>query len=264
MKIAILYICTGRYYIFWKTFYKSAEKYFLKDVEKHYFVFTDFEGKLVGESSGKITRIHQTKMGWPFDTLLRFQVFLKAETQLKAFDYIYFFNANMQFIQPVGQEIIPSSGNLLGVLHPGFYNKPRSEFPYDENPLSLACMGPHDGTHYFMGGLNGGTTKAYLDLIRVLDERISDDLQRGIIAKWHDESHINKYFWEKPPEILPSNYGAPEDWGSISDKKILVLNKSHPRFGGHDWLRGVSSKKVSKRRFFWKFIKDKVINLRKN
>lgn len=42
MRIAILYICTGKYNVFWDGFYKSSEKFFLKDeAEKEYFVFTD-------------------------------------------------------------------------------------------------------------------------------------------------------------------------------------------------------------------------------
>ena len=41
MKVAILYICTGRYAQFFDGFYKSAEQYLLQGVEKRYFVFTD-------------------------------------------------------------------------------------------------------------------------------------------------------------------------------------------------------------------------------
>lgn len=44
-KIAILYICTGKYDIFWEDFYKTSEKYFLNNSEKHYFVFTDAQDR---------------------------------------------------------------------------------------------------------------------------------------------------------------------------------------------------------------------------
>jgi len=57
-KIGILYICTGKYDIFWKDFYLSCEKYLLNDIdengnkkfEKHYFVWTDAEG-IFGEKN---------------------------------------------------------------------------------------------------------------------------------------------------------------------------------------------------------------------
>lgn len=43
MKIGILYICTGTYDFFWKSFYQSAECYFFQGYPKirEYFVFTD-------------------------------------------------------------------------------------------------------------------------------------------------------------------------------------------------------------------------------
>ena len=41
MKILFLYVCIGKYVVFWKDFFLSVEKYVLTDCEKHYFVFTD-------------------------------------------------------------------------------------------------------------------------------------------------------------------------------------------------------------------------------
>ena len=41
MKIAILYICTGKYYIFWENFYNSAQKNLFPYETKHFFVFSD-------------------------------------------------------------------------------------------------------------------------------------------------------------------------------------------------------------------------------
>ena len=42
-NIAVLYIMTNRYTVFWEDFYKSAEKNFLPHHNKHYFIFTDDE-----------------------------------------------------------------------------------------------------------------------------------------------------------------------------------------------------------------------------
>ena len=41
MKIAIIYIGIGRYTVFWDEFYKSCEKNFIRNAQKHYFYFTD-------------------------------------------------------------------------------------------------------------------------------------------------------------------------------------------------------------------------------
>lgn len=54
-RIGILYIATGRYYVFWEDFYKSAEKYFLPNLEKQYFIFSDYENTFFGEENGNIS-----------------------------------------------------------------------------------------------------------------------------------------------------------------------------------------------------------------
>ena len=43
MKVAILYLCSGDYSIFWEKFFRSYEKKFLPECHKEYFVFTDKE-----------------------------------------------------------------------------------------------------------------------------------------------------------------------------------------------------------------------------
>ena len=135
MRIGILYICTGKYDIFWKDFYLSAERYFMQDQSFiiEYYVFTD-SPKLYDEENNKhIHRIKQKNLGWPDNTLKRFHIFLRIKEQLeRETDYLFFFNANLLFTSPIGKEILPpsDSNGLLGTMHPGFYNKPNSEFTY--------------------------------------------------------------------------------------------------------------------------------------
>lgn len=127
MRIGILYICTGKYDIFWKDFYLSAERYFMQDQSFiiEYYVFTD-SPKLYDEENNKhIHRIKQKNLGWPDNTLKRFHIFLRIKEQLeRETDYLFFFNANLLFTSPIGKEILPpsDSNGLLGTMHPGFYN----------------------------------------------------------------------------------------------------------------------------------------------
>lgn len=249
LDVAVLYIATGRYIIFWETFFESFERYFLPNSKKHYFVFTDTNEILKGENTDKITKIYQQKLGWPYDTLMRFDIFLKAEKELEKMDYIFFFNANMQAVQPILEsEFIPKEKGLVGAKHPGFYDKLRIQFPYDNNPNSLAYMKENEGNIYFMGGLNGGKSKEYLQLMHALNDRIKTDLGKDIIALWHDESHINRYFWEHFDEVFVLNeiYGKPEGDTKIKNPKIIIRNKSHYRYGGHQWLRGETNQKMTK------------------
>ena len=54
-KVAVLYIATGKYTVFWPEFYESAEKYLLKDCEVHYFVFTDADDLTGAQEPGCIS-----------------------------------------------------------------------------------------------------------------------------------------------------------------------------------------------------------------
>ena len=94
-KIAILYICTGRYDVFFPDFYQTAEQLFLNNHTKHYFVFTDSTTLTQQyKEHTNITFIHQNKLGWPYDTLMRYEMFLKSKHLFENFDYIFFLNAN--------------------------------------------------------------------------------------------------------------------------------------------------------------------------
>ena len=240
MKIAVLYIATGKYIVFWKDFFTSSEKFFIPGSTKEYFVFTDAT-EFEFSNNPQVHTISHQKLGWPYDTLLRFQVFLKAKEQLVNCDYIFFFNANMQFVQTItAAEFLPdgkTDDGLVATLHPRFFNKPREKFTYeDQQTTSLAYVDKSKGKNYFMGGLNGGTCKAYMKLIEELDKNIQLDLEKNVIARWHDESHLNHYMIDKNPKILSPAYGYPQGKDLPFKPKIIIRDKN--RYGGHDFLRG--------------------------
>lgn len=234
MRVAILYICTGNYTVFWEGFYASCEKYFLADYERQYFVFTD--GTISQVDNPRVHRIEQARLGWPNDTLKRFHLFSRIKDELASFDYIFFLNANVLFTDDVGEDILPSEEEgIVVVQHPGFYHRPRKDFHYERATDSRAYIADDEGVHYVCGGVNGGRSKDYLRMIDSLREAIDDDEQRNIIARWHDESHINRYIIKRPYKLLSPSYCYPEERHIPFLEKIIILNKE--RFGGHDFLR---------------------------
>ena len=237
--VGIIYICTGKYTIFWKDFFISMEKNFLPNWGKQYFVFTDSPG-IYAEENLSVKRIYQKDLGWPGNTLFRFEIFTKVEEELAQCEYIFFLNANMLIVDVVNDEILPDHSNdgLLAVLHPGFWNKANYEFTYERNESSLAHIAMGRGKYYFMGGFNGGTKDAYLSLIKTLKNNIQKDFQKNITALWHDESHLNQYLLDKNPKILLPEYGYPEGWNLPFNPKILIRDKT--KYGGHDFLRNLT------------------------
>lgn len=226
MNIAILYICTGRYNVFFRDFYLSAEKYLLDNYKKHYFVWTDNDS--LAEGLGNVHIYRKECAGFPADSLFRFEMFLQAEDELKVFDYIYFFNANAKFLQPVGEEILPDETGLAMGRWPGKRERQHAMFyPYERNRKSLAYVAPYgDNYVYFMGGLNGGRSKEYLQMAKTLADSIREDYAKGIIAKFHDESHINAYLRNHPCKVLPTLLNQPEESAS-SDAKMIFREKTH-------------------------------------
>lgn len=229
-KVGILYICTGKYTVFWPAFYTSAEQYFLKNSEVHYFVFTDAEKIEHQDENARVHLIPQEAYGWPYSTLLRFSVFLSAYEALQECDYVFFFNANAQLVTPICEEdFLPREAKgekLVVVQHPGFFNKKKYEFTYDRNPQCSAYIPYWQGNVYVCGGINGGTTKDFLAMCRVLSERINEDLQRGIIPAWHDESQINKYILDRNDiRVLSPEFCYPEGWDIPYNCTVLIRDK---------------------------------------
>lgn len=224
MKIAILYICTGKYNQFFSEFYKSCEQYFLTDLaSKHYFVFTD---DMELTTASNVQLIKRECQGFPMDSLFRFEMFLSIKKELDFFDYIFFFNANMLFVAPIGMEFLPTKEGLMAVIHPGFYWKPACLFPYERNKRSKAYIGPSlPKYNYYMGSLNGGKTTEYLELINSCAINTRIDYNAGIIAVVHDESHLNKYLSEHVCLGLSPAYAYPEDWKLPFDAKIILRDK---------------------------------------
>ena len=227
-KIGILYICTGKYAVFWDRFYKNSEKYFFteNEFEKHYFVFTD-DSKI--KSNENIHVYYKESEGFPLDSLKRFELFLSIKIDLIKMDFIYFLNANMDFVDFVGKEIIPKAeySGLVGVLHPGYYKSKKEALPYERNSLSTAFI-PYKKNYlyrYFMGGFNGGKTIDFLELCNVCFENIKIDESNNIMACFHDESHINAYFFDKNILILSSRYGFAEDTKHSFKPKVVILDK---------------------------------------
>ncbi len=252
-NIAILYIATGRYITFWDEFYPAMEKYFLPNYKKTYFIFTDDTTKVFPDN---VVRVYQEHREWPNIVVNKYAFFYGVSDKLSKFDYIFYFNGNLIPQRIVGDEVIPSQKQkLMFTQHPAFYCgatlcSARS-LTYERNSKSTAFIPFNEGKYYVMAGFWGGRTKDVLTMIKILKKRTDIDTARGVIAIWHDESHLNRYLidYEKKggnPLILDPRYAVPEEalfhsliysklGDFIKDPYMIILDKS--RRGGHGWFR---------------------------
>lgn len=223
-KVGLVVMATGKYTIFLENLLQSADKFFLPDHERIYFVFTDGQ---VPESD-HIVRIEQKRLGWPHDTMMRFLVYLNAQAYLADLDYVFACDADMLFIDKIGDEIL---GQRVATRHPGYCLPHQYHDDYDRNPCSTAYVADNEGSYYFAGGFYGGTMLEFLKIASTCTDHILQDLDHGIIAKWHDESHLNRYFVDNPPTVILSpSYCYPEFWDLPFKPRLLALAKNHKEF----------------------------------
>jgi len=247
MKIAILTIATGKYDIFIDGLVKSCEDKFLPGMDKEYFIFTDSDRI---PNTEKVTTIAQKKLGWPFDTMMRFHMFNSIGETLEKFDYVFFMNSNLKIISTVGSFILETTEEcgLIVTLHPGFYEHRKIDYPLERNPASSFYFPFGKERYYFQGCLNGGKSDDFMKMSRELAYLIDIDLEKNIIPLWHDESALNWYMMEKTPKILDPTFAYPDLFigdpdrdphqriiRKFGDPKILQLNKDD--FGGKIQLR---------------------------
>lgn len=245
--IAVLYIMTNRYTVFWEDFYNSAEKNLLPHHNKHYFVFTDDEKTPLPENA---TRLKAKYKDFPDVTLKRYEMFLEIEDQLKKYDYVYFFNANALFLQPINEEIFPSKEQGLTVVHhPAFWQQIELA-TYERNEKSTAYVPYGKEKYYVQGSFNGGRVSAFMDLSKECAKNIQIDEKNNIIAVWHDESHLNKYILDKNPLVLTPRYNWSDDCSNPhsylipeEEIKMILREKENNTYGGRKYLRGMTNQK---------------------
>lgn len=224
MKIALFIIATGADYIKYTfSLVESVRKYFLTNHNVDIFLFTDQT-----VCPGGVTKIYTEHHPFPYPTLMRYNTIYSYRHLYSNYDCFYYCDADMLFVDKVGDEVL---GELVAVLHPGFYNKTVSSFGYERSEISSAYIKKGDGVHYYCGGMNGG--RKYLEMANIIRYMVEIDQYKGHTPVWHDESYLNRYLLSYPPDVvLDPSYCYPEwpkqqkAWG-LSDMKpkLIALDK---------------------------------------
>ncbi len=206
-KIAFLFIGTNKYIDFFPKYYETIKKYFLTKTPKDFFVYTDMVDYDFLKDKKDVVIIPVKHQKWPFTTLLRFKMINMASKKLKKYSHIIYIDADMIANSSViEEEFFSHDKPLFGVRHI-CYLKKQGEFEF--NKESTAAVDKNDNlSNYCAGTFFGGQSKAFLELTKELEKRIDIDLNKNIIAKWHDESQLNKYFIERKNQVhtLDSSY----------------------------------------------------------
>lgn len=219
-KIGVAIIATANYRVFAGPLIRSIRRNFLPGHEVTVFLFTD--GDYAPAPGLKVIQVEHS--AWPGMAIRRYPIFREHEAEFGEMDYLYYLDADMRVTMQVGDEIL---GDLVGVIHPGFHDKTRQQFTYESRSESTAFISPNEGSHYFCGACQGGTTAEYLKAVRHMAEKIDEDERNGIVARWHDESHWNRYLIDHPPSLIlsPSYCCYPDGRSADFEPRISVVLK---------------------------------------
>lgn len=258
-KIAILSINIGDYSVFWDGFYESAEKNLFPEAEKSYFVFTDNE-ELLNLKKNNISFIKKNDLGWPFNTMKRFNMFSSIVDELREFDYVFFANANALFEDKLSINLIHNSKNYIVVEHPGFHFAKDIDKPFERRVESKAYVEESNGHYYVQGAFYGAKAKYFINLALSLNRLTEIDLENGIVALWHDESFLNMFVSNniEQTQVLGWQYLYFEEYVLPYNKMIVLRNKkkyladSNGRYKGQNFK--VQYAKVIMRNLKWKFL----------
>lgn len=233
LKYAIISIATKKYKDFLPGLVKSCEDYFVKSCDKKYFFFTDEEMKLFKTVNSRWVQIEHQE--WPYVTLNRFKYISEALDELKEFDYVIYIDVDMEFVKPVDSFDIGDK-KYFGVVHP-YCHHDNNFYSVEKNCLSTAFIEKKNVDFYAQGCFWGATGYNISNIVNTLKDNIETDMSNGIVACWHDESHLNKFISVNNDDFLIFNsvFCYPETWNLPIEKIIIHKDKNmkeYPRFEG--------------------------------
>jgi hypothetical protein len=193
--------------------------------------------------------------GWPEITLLRYEILSRNAEALMG-SRIMWLDADMLIVKPLDVgKVVHDATKVYLARHPGFIGgAPNVHLPlkkrlkglltkmnnlakgqigqgtWEERQASLAYVPNFARRTYVHGAVWIGPAGPFLEMCRTLAERTRQDLEKGVIALWHDESHLNWYLANFPErcELLPKHFSAWEDglWYEPTESWVLSVDKS--------------------------------------
>ena len=237
MKVAVIFIGTGKYLNFLPKYWEKVESNFLPGVEKTIFAFTDGE---LSDVPDNVKVVKQEHLEWPLITLLRFEIINKIKDELMNYDQLVFMDADTVVYDTVTTEEFFSDKPFFGVHHPchflGFppHNKLPGAFETNAASHGSIDLKQYSPKVYYQGCLWGGKIPEVFELIDLIDIRTQLDVKHNSIPVWHDESHINRFFIENEDRVhlLGPEYAYPEVFESHCDfdPKIVHLAKDNSKY----------------------------------
>ena len=232
--IGVLTVATNKYIHYWIDLVKSADKNIM-DSNLVFHVFTDqvsIARQFECTSRNIRVIIHKIPAySWPEATLLRYSIFSQFSSKIVE-PILMHLDADMLICGDFTVELPPNFINGIGLVrHPGFF-RPNSikllsyysknlrfltrDFrmkvrmgglgSWETNSLSRAFVARKKRKIYVCGGTWFGIRENFFKMSDELAKNVNADSLNGIMATWHDESHLNWWKSNNNCSVLSSSF----------------------------------------------------------
>lgn len=239
-RVGVLTICLNpQYHPYLGRMIESAKKFFLKGHQVDYLTWSDMPTPPEG------VKLFPTEpFQWPVPTLKRYHLFLQQEKLLREYDFLFYIDADMEFVARVGDEVFGEG--LTAAQHPMYALAKKYIPPYEPNNNSKSFI-PRPGRLviesgkkrfeplYAAGGFQGGRTEDFVKAMKVMKNWIDEDFSANYIPIWNDETAWNKYLFETPASVfLSPSYVYPDSlinqyyiplWGRNYLPRLVTITK---------------------------------------
>ncbi|NWR49025.1 BGAT1 transferase, partial [Regulus satrapa] len=200
-----------KYWFFIEGFMASANKYFLAGHQVNFYLFTDCPEKISHLQMAPENHLFvipvQSGPRWqdtPASRMATVSSYIQRQFQHEV-DYLYCLDVDVQLLAHIGVEIIDA---LVATIS-SWQSTPEQQGKAQEAPGAS----PEGAGHFhYTASFYGGSVAEMYELTRACSEGVLEDTENGFGARWHHESHLNRYLLlHKPTRLLsPEYYWEPE------------------------------------------------------
>ena len=235
ITLGVVTVATNQYIDYWA---KMVESFYenVRDFDLTFHVFT--EQLAAVEEFRELhpaidVQVHEIEaLGWPFATLYRYKLINSITDHLDE-SILMHLDADMLVRTNFDSSFSPDlwEGGIGLVAHPGFW-RPRgpelvklylhyprklvSDFrsimengglgSWCDNRASASFVPKRMRDTYYCGGTWMGRNAEFKEMVTDLNESVSQDEFTGVMATWHDESHLNKWAVSNTHSTLSPSY----------------------------------------------------------
>lgn len=194
MNILICLIGIGNYAKLIDRQYQGIQKYFLPKTDKNFILFSDREFNFP-----RTLYVNVPRQNWLGVIHSKFSYLNNYASYIDDFDWFVSFDADIDVLDTITEDEFFCHDKLFfGMAHPTLSKKGA----FEENPKCRAYVSKkEDRSTYWQAFLWGGKGAAVNHLISRINADISFDSKQNVVAKWNDESYLNRFFIDNKKDL---------------------------------------------------------------